>query len=295
MASGADDLDPRPGHRDRAARRRASRCAGRPRPGRWRGRCAVGRGTTDDDGRIRELLDGAARPRATIGSRSRSHEYRPQASSARSSLDFDVDDTEPLLPRAAAAGAVRDQLVPRQLTAAAAAAPDRARPPEAFAALVARSSRTRRGSSAVWPARGRSRRGTTLFARAEAIALAMPEDEQLELIDGAPAHRRAARVRLGAVVSRAGLRPRRGGAAAEAELRGSAALDRAQRRVRGALRVPVRASSSRPAAVGDLPLMEAALDADRDAELDRALRDVFAIARARAVAMGSMQPEEGDR
>jgi 2-oxo-4-hydroxy-4-carboxy--5-ureidoimidazoline (OHCU) decarboxylase len=112
-----------------------------------------------------------------------------------------------------------------------------------------------------------------LFARAQDIAQTMPEDEQLELIDAHP--------RLGAPpvsVSAASFREQgydREATAAIAELeRLNAAYER-----RFGFRFCVFVNGrSRPELV---PVLEGALDADRDAEIHRAVRDVVAIARDR--------------
>ena len=58
--------------------------------------------------------------------------------------------------------------------------------PGAFAAAVAPLFEGARGSSVGWRWPGRSDRLEALFARARAIAHAMPLDEQLELIDAHP-------------------------------------------------------------------------------------------------------------
>lgn len=114
----------------------------------------------------------------------------------------------------------------------------------------------------------------TLFARAEEIARAMPEVEQLELIDAHP--------RLGAppaTVSAASFREQgydRETSDAVADLARLNAAYEARFGFRFCVFVNGR---SRRALV---PVLEAALDADRDAEIQRALRDVIAIARDRA-------------
>ena len=113
-----------------------------------------------------------------------------------------------------------------------------------------------------------------LFAGAESIAMAMPEDEQLELIDAHP--------RLGAPpASVSALSHREQGydrdtTAAVAELERLNAEYEARFGFRFCVFVNGR---SRPALV---PVLEAALHADRDAEIRRALVDVVAIARDRA-------------
>jgi 2-oxo-4-hydroxy-4-carboxy--5-ureidoimidazoline (OHCU) decarboxylase len=113
----------------------------------------------------------------------------------------------------------------------------------------------------------------TLFRRAEAIALALPEDEQLELIDAHP--------RLGAppaTVSAASFREQgydRETTEAIAEL----ARLNAEYEARFGFRFCVFvAGRPRPALV---PVLRGALAADRDAEIRRALHDVVAIARDR--------------
>jgi 2-oxo-4-hydroxy-4-carboxy--5-ureidoimidazoline (OHCU) decarboxylase len=114
----------------------------------------------------------------------------------------------------------------------------------------------------------------TLFGRAEVIALAMPRDEQIELIDAHP--------RLGAppsTVSAASHREQgydRDTTAAIAELERLNAAYEARFGFRFCVFV---AGRSRPELV---PVLEAALSADGDAEIRRAVVDVVAIARDRA-------------
>jgi 2-oxo-4-hydroxy-4-carboxy-5-ureidoimidazoline decarboxylase len=114
----------------------------------------------------------------------------------------------------------------------------------------------------------------TLFARAEAIALAMPEDEQLELIDAHP--------RLGAPpASMSALSHREQGydrdtTEAIAEL---ARLNEAYEARHGFRFCVYVAGRSRAALV---PVLAEAVGADRAAEIRRALVDVVAIARDRA-------------
>ena len=109
-----------------------------------------------------------------------------------------------------------------------------------------------------------------LFERAEAIALAMPEDEQLELIDAHP--------RLGAppaTVSAASFREQgydRETTEAIAELERLNADYEGRFGFRFCVFVAAR---PRPALV---PVLREALAADRDAEIRRALHDVVAIA-----------------
>ena len=114
----------------------------------------------------------------------------------------------------------------------------------------------------------------TLFGRAAAIALAMPEAEQIELIDAHP--------RLGAPpasVSAASHREQgydRDTTGAIAELGRLNDEYEAQFGFRYCVFVDGR---SRPALV---PVLEAALAADRGSEIRRAVTDVVAIARDRA-------------
>ncbi len=113
----------------------------------------------------------------------------------------------------------------------------------------------------------------TLFARAAEIALAMPETGQLELIDAHP--------RLGAPpasVSAASFREQGYGREVAAAI---ADLDRlnAEYEARNGFRFCVFVDGrSRPELV---PILAAALTADRAAEIRRALLDVVAIARDR--------------
>ncbi len=112
-----------------------------------------------------------------------------------------------------------------------------------------------------------------LFARAEAIALAMPEDEQIELIDAHP--------RLGAPpASVSAMSHREQGydretATAMAEL---ARLNR-EYEARFGFRFCVFVAGRPRAEL--VPVLEAALSGDRQAEIRRALVDVVAIARDR--------------
>jgi OHCU decarboxylase len=121
-----------------------------------------------------------------------------------------------------------------------------------------------------------------LFERALEIAVAMPGDEQRELIDAHP--------RLGAAPGSVsalsyveqGYATEAAGAAAEAEREHVAAeLDRlnAAYEARHGFRYCVFVAGRSRAAL--LPAFEAALLADRDAERHRALGEVVAIARAR--------------
>jgi 2-oxo-4-hydroxy-4-carboxy-5-ureidoimidazoline decarboxylase len=135
----------------------------------------------------------------------------------------------------------------------------------------------------------------SLFEHGEAIALTMPPEEQLELIDAHP--------RIGAPPGSVsalsfveqGYGTEAADEAAEVErVRVQAALDdlNARYEARFGFRFVVFVAGRPRAAI--VPLMEAALDADRDAEIDRALRDVVAIGRARAIATGLAQREEVD-
>ncbi len=116
-----------------------------------------------------------------------------------------------------------------------------------------------------------------LFETARTIAHAMPEDEQVELIDAHP--------RLGAppgTVSAFSFREQ-GYDRAEAFRTGRRGrrARAPQRRVRDAVRVPLLRVRRGPPREALLPGMTAALDADRDAELHRALDAVVDIARDR--------------
>jgi 2-oxo-4-hydroxy-4-carboxy--5-ureidoimidazoline (OHCU) decarboxylase len=119
----------------------------------------------------------------------------------------------------------------------------------------------------------------TLFGRAETIALAMPEDEQIELIDAHP--------RLGAppaTVSAASHREQgydRDTTAAIADLDRLNALYESRFGFRFCVFVNGR---SRPELV---PVLEQALSADRDTEIRRAVVEVVAIARDRARRAGA--------
>jgi 2-oxo-4-hydroxy-4-carboxy--5-ureidoimidazoline (OHCU) decarboxylase len=113
----------------------------------------------------------------------------------------------------------------------------------------------------------------TLFARAEAIALVMPPDEQIELIDAHP--------RLGAppsTVSPLSFREQGYDRETTAAIADLEVLNAAYER-RFGFRFCIHVNGrSRPELV---PVLAAALDADRDAEIRRALHDVVAIARDR--------------
>jgi 2-oxo-4-hydroxy-4-carboxy--5-ureidoimidazoline (OHCU) decarboxylase len=114
---------------------------------------------------------------------------------------------------------------------------------------------------------------STLFGRAEAIALAMPEDEQIELIDAHP--------RLGAPpssVSAASFREQGYDRETTEAIEELGRLN-ADYEARFGFRFCVFvAGRPRPALV---PVLRGAIAADRDAEIRRALHDVVAIARDR--------------
>ena len=113
----------------------------------------------------------------------------------------------------------------------------------------------------------------TVFARARAIAAAMPEDEQIELIDAHP--------RLGAppaTVSTASFREQgydRETTAAIAELANLNDAYETRFGFRFCVFVNGRSRSEL------VPIVDAALTADRDAEIARAVADVVAIAEDR--------------
>lgn len=114
---------------------------------------------------------------------------------------------------------------------------------------------------------------SSLFARAAEIAATMPEDEQCELIDAHP--------RLGAPpasVSPASFREQgydRETSAAIADLERLNAAYEARHGFRFCVFVNGRSRAEL------VPVLEAALDGDRDAEIRRAVADVVAIARDR--------------
>jgi 2-oxo-4-hydroxy-4-carboxy-5-ureidoimidazoline decarboxylase len=114
---------------------------------------------------------------------------------------------------------------------------------------------------------------STLFARAVEIAIAMPEDEQIELIDAHP--------RLGAPpasVSAASFREQGYDQETAAAIEELAALNAAYEARFGFRFCVFVAGRSRPELVA---VLRAALDADGAAERQRAVRDVVAIARDR--------------
>jgi 2-oxo-4-hydroxy-4-carboxy--5-ureidoimidazoline (OHCU) decarboxylase len=114
---------------------------------------------------------------------------------------------------------------------------------------------------------------STLFARAREIARAMPEAEQLELIDAHP--------RLGAppaTVSASSFREQGYDRETTAAIEDLARLNAAYEARFGFRFCVFVDGRSRPELV---PVLEAALSADRDAEIERALDDVVAIAQDR--------------
>ena len=129
----------------------------------------------------------------------------------------------------------------------------------------------------------------TLFERGVDIALAMAEDERIELIDAHP--------RIGAPPGSVsslsfveqGYDQESASAQAENEReRVAGDLDRLNHayEARFGFRYVIFVAGRPRAAI--VPLMEAALGAERAAEQERALRDVVAIARDRAIKTGLM-------
>lgn len=118
-----------------------------------------------------------------------------------------------------------------------------------------------------------------LFATAEAIALAMPEDEQVELIDAHP--------RLGAPPATVSAMSHREQGYDRDTTEAIAELARlnAEYEARFGFRFCVFVAGRSRAAL--VPVLGAALHADRDAEIRRALVDVVAIARDRAGRAGA--------
>ena len=111
------------------------------------------------------------------------------------------------------------------------------------------------------------------FERAEAVALTMPEEEQLELIDAHP--------RLGAPPATVSAHSFREQGYDRETTESIAELDRlnAEYEARFGFRFCVFVAGRPRSAL--VPVLRGALAADRDAEIDRALRDVVAIARDR--------------
>lgn len=133
-----------------------------------------------------------------------------------------------------------------------------------------------------------------LFDAAVRLALSMPRDEQLELIDAHP--RIGAPPRSVSALSFLEQGYDQEAATAEAEVeraRIAADLDRLNHAYEAAFGfrfVVFVAGRSRAAIV---PLLEAALRANADDERERALRDVVAIARDRAIKTGLMPDHRG--
>ena len=128
-----------------------------------------------------------------------------------------------------------------------------------------------------------------LFDGALDIARDLPEEERIELIDAHP--------RIGAPPGSVSAlsfleqgydRERASVAAEEERASVQAEHDRLNQAYEGrfGFRFVIFVAGRPRSAI--VPLMEAALDADRDAEMERALRDVVAIARDRASKMGLM-------
>ena len=115
---------------------------------------------------------------------------------------------------------------------------------------------------------------STLFGRAEAIALAMPEHEQLELIDAHP--------RLGAPPGSVSSLSHREQGYDRETTEAMAALARlnADYEARFGFRYCVFVNGRSRATL--VPVLEAALGEERGSEIRRALVDVVAIARDRA-------------
>ena len=120
---------------------------------------------------------------------------------------------------------------------------------------------------------------STFFARAAKIAATMPETEQLELIDAHP--------RLGAPpasVSAASFREQGYDGETAAAMEELARLNAAYEARHGFRFCVFVNGRSRPELV---PVLEGALDADRDAEIQRAVADVVAIAHDRSRRLAS--------
>lgn len=146
-------------------------------------------------------------------------------------------------------------------------------PPDAFVATVAPWFEGAPRFLARLAAARPFRDASTLFARAADLALAMPLDEQIELIDAHP--------RLGAPpgsVSAASFREQGYDRETTAAIADLARLNRAYETRFGFRFCVFVDGRSRPELV---PVIERALGADRDAEIRRALGDVVAIARDR--------------
>jgi 2-oxo-4-hydroxy-4-carboxy-5-ureidoimidazoline decarboxylase len=125
-----------------------------------------------------------------------------------------------------------------------------------------------------------------LFARADEVALAMPEEEQIELLDAHP--------RIGAppnAVSAMSFREQGYDREQQDAIEALARLNPEYEARFGFRYVIFVAGRPRSEVV---PLLERALEADRDDELRRGLEDVVAIARDRAARLGWLA-READR
>ena len=234
---------------------------------------------------------------ASTASPSRSTSTAPRCFYREVSLEVNIEDTARSYHVPLLVAPFGDQLVPGQLSVAA--TPRRRGsatfsssadlpPTLAFADLRRSPLRARAALHRAAGRRvGRSDRGTALFERPLAIALAMPRDEQLELIDAHP--------RIGAPPGSVSAHSfveqgyDRETAAAEAEVeRERIAADLARLNdayeARFGFRYVIFVAGRPRAAI--VPLLAAALRADPDAERERAIRDVVAIARDRAAQGG---------
>jgi 2-oxo-4-hydroxy-4-carboxy-5-ureidoimidazoline decarboxylase len=122
-----------------------------------------------------------------------------------------------------------------------------------------------------------------LFVRAQEVALEMPEEEQVELLDAHP--------RIGAppgTVSAMSYREQGYDREQQQAIEALARLNPVYEARFGFRYVIFVAGRPRAAIV---PLLERALEADRDAELRRGLKDVVAIARDRAATLGWLATE----
>ena len=113
----------------------------------------------------------------------------------------------------------------------------------------------------------------TLFGRALAIAMAMPEDEQLELIDAHP--------RLGAPPANVSAESFREQGYDRETMEAIAELERLNAEYEGRFGFRFCVFVAGRPRLALVPVLRGALAADRDAEIRRALHDVVAIARDR--------------
>ena len=128
-----------------------------------------------------------------------------------------------------------------------------------------------------------------LFEQAVAIALGMPEGEQIELIDAHPSIGAPPGSVSALSFVEQGYDRESASIQAEAEReRVAAQLERLNRRyeARFGFRYVIFVAGRPRSAI--VPLMEAAMSAERGAEKERALRDVVAIAHDRAAKTGLM-------